>query len=55
MIFLALVMSLIDNSEFTQQDGRSRQREEDGKTLVCDDKRDRAITYVLCRDPHLTF
>ena len=26
-----------------------RQKEEDGKTLVCD-KRDKAITCVLCRD-----
>ena len=25
----------------------------DGKTLVCD-KRDRAISYVFCRDLHLT-
>ena len=30
-----------------------RQTEEDGKTLVCD-KHDRAITCVLCRDPHKT-
>ena len=28
-----------------------RERKEDGKTLVCD-KRDRAITYVFCRDLH---
>ena len=31
-------------SEFTQKDG---------KMLECD-KRDRAITYVFCRDLHLT-
>ena len=30
-----------------------RQKEEDGKTFVCD-KRDRAITYVFSRDIHLT-
>ena len=30
-----------------------RQKEEDGKTLVCD-KRDRAITYVFCRDLNLS-
>ena len=29
------------------------QKEENGKTFVCD-KRDRAITCVTCRDPHLT-
>ena len=29
------------------------QAEVDGKTLVCD-KRDRAITYVFCRDLHFT-
>ena len=29
------------------------QKEEDGKTLVCD-KRDRAITCVFCLDHHLT-
>ena len=28
-----------------------RQEELDGKTLMCD-KRDRAITYVFCRDLH---
>ena len=28
-----------------------RQEEEDGKMFVCD-KRDRAITYMLCRDLH---
>ena len=27
--------------------------EEDGKMLVCD-KRDKAISYVFCRDLHLT-
>ena len=32
---------------------RGRQKEEDGKTLVCD-KRDRAITHVFCRDLHLS-
>ena len=31
-----------------------RQKEEDGKTFVCD-KRDRAITGIFCRDRHLTF
>ena len=30
-----------------------RQEEEDGRTLVCD-KRDKAISYVFCRDLHLT-
>ena len=30
-----------------------RQEEEDGKTLVRD-QRDKAITCVLCRDRHLT-
>ena len=30
-----------------------RQKEEDGKTLVCD-KRDRSITYVFCGDLHLS-
>ena len=30
-----------------------RQKEEDGKTFVCD-KQDRAITYVFSRDTHLT-
>ena len=30
-----------------------RQEEEDGRTLVCD-KRDKAISYVFCRDVHLT-
>ena len=29
-----------------------RQEEEDGKMFVCD-KRDRAITCMLCRDLHL--
>ena len=31
-----------------------RQKEEDGKTFVCD-KRDRAITGMFCRDRHLTW
>ena len=30
-----------------------RQEEEDGRALVCD-KRDKAISYVFCRDLHLT-
>ena len=30
-----------------------RQKEEDGKTFVCD-KRDRAITCMFCRDRHVT-
>ena len=30
-----------------------RQKEEDGKRLVCD-KRDRAINCVFCRDLHFT-
>ena len=30
-----------------------RQEEEDGRTLVCD-KRDKAVSYVFCRDLHLT-
>ena len=30
-----------------------RPEEEDGKALVCD-KRDRVISYVFCRDFHLT-
>ena len=37
-------MSLRDNSEFMQQDG---------KALVCDN-RDRAITCMFCCDDHLT-
>ena len=36
-----------DTSKFTQQDGRKK------RTFVCD-KRDRAITYVFCRDLHLS-
>ena len=36
-----------------EQLGPGRQKEEDGKTFVCD-KRDRAITYVFSRDTHLT-
>ena len=41
----------VAKSEFTQQEDRNC--EEDGKTLVRE-KRDRAITCVLRRDPHLT-
>ena len=37
-----------DNNELT-----GRQKEEDGRTLLCD-KRDKAISYVFCRDLHLT-
>ena len=44
------VLLLNQPGEFTQP---GRQEEEDGKTLVCD-KRDRAITYVVCCDLHLT-
>ena len=36
-----------DTSEFTQQDGRKK------RTFVSD-KRDRPITYVFCRDLHLS-
>ena len=32
---------------------RGRQEEEDGRTLECD-KRNKAISYVFCRDLHLT-
>ena len=37
------------NSEFTQQDGRKKRT----ANRLCD-KRDRAITYMLCHDAHLT-
>ena len=32
---------------------RTAGSQEDGRTLVCD-KRDKAISYVFCRDLHLT-
>ena len=38
-----------NNSKFTQT---GRQKEEDGKTLLCD-KSDRPVTYVFCGDLHL--
>ena len=40
---------LYENSELTQQ-----REEEDGKTFVSDDKRERAITCESCRDLWLT-
>ena len=39
---ISLIVSSLNNSTFTQQDG---------KTLVCD-KHDKAITCVFCRDLH---
>ena len=37
------------NSEFTQQDARKKRTANHLR-----DKRDRAITYMLCHDAHLT-
>ena len=48
-IFNVSRVTRYENSELTQQDGAEK---EDSKMLVCD-KRDSAITYVLCRDLHL--
>ena len=47
IIVITIVVVII--REFTPT---GRQEEEEGKTLVCD-KRDKAITCILCRDLHL--
>ena len=47
IIVITIVVVII--REFTPT---GRQEEEKGKTLVCD-KRDKAITCILCRDLHL--
>ena len=47
IIVITIVVVII--REFTPT---GRQEEEEGKTLVCD-KRDNAITCILCRDLHL--
>ena len=51
-VFLPSDVNLMLNlsKDLTHQDGKLRQKEEDGKTFVCD-KRDRAF----CRDFHLIF
>ena len=50
ILFLCMLFTQDDNSEFTPQEGK---KEEDRETLVCD-KRERAITCMFRRDLYLT-